>query len=261
MARANIGDVLREAGGALGAFGTQRRLSRQEEEQRMKEEKAARLTEFLLQQQGITDAPVQGALGAGGITPQGIASLLPQKEGPDKPPKFKQIETIKDGKPSMVNVDVGIGGEIVLPEGHVFRVKKEKPPRPRDEEVFTKEEAMGHASKLVKGKLPGFEWTPVEKALFGLDLEVIYGKKFSTEEIDAFIKGTSEESVGDDDDDKTTRAGFWERLGDKILGDGANANQVTETGIKTINNKEEYDALPSGTEFLDKRDGKKYRKP
>ncbi len=81
MARANIGDVLREAGGALGAFGTQRRLSRQEEE-RMR--RAGELVDFLLQKQGITGAPTQGVFGAGGITPQQISGLLPRQEPTQK---------------------------------------------------------------------------------------------------------------------------------------------------------------------------------
>jgi hypothetical protein len=34
-----------------------------------------------------------------------------------------------------------------------------------------------------------------------------------------------------------------------------------ETGLKTINTQAEYDALPSGAEFIDSADGKKYRKP
>lgn len=260
MARANIGDVLREAGGALGAVGTQRRLSRQEEEQRMKEEKAAKLAEFLLQQQGITDAPVQGALGAGGITPQGIASLLPQQEGQDKPPKIKTFPGTVGGKPAVANIDVSKPGVVEFPVDFVPTEKKEKPDKPRADEVYTPQEAMDDVGRWIKGLLPGIPPTPGQKALIGKGLDVIYDKKFSDEEIDIWLEGANEEEIPKE---KSKQAGFFKNLFSKIFGGGADANQVTKTGLKTINTQEEYDALPSGKniEYIDGKTGQKARKP
>ncbi len=87
--RKDIGDVLREAGGALGAFGTQHKLSRQEEEQRMKEEKAARLADMMfLQTPGGGTAlasreQIFQGLGVPGQQPQ-TQQLIPGREQPQK---------------------------------------------------------------------------------------------------------------------------------------------------------------------------------
>lgn len=129
MARKDIGDVLREAGGALGAFGTQRRLSRQEEEERIKEEKAARLLDLMTLQ-----------LPGGGTGATTKSSVLGALEGGEPPP----IQTLVQGKGGLGAQDKRfiehpqIAGKIPVEDtstGKITFVSQVKPPKEEKKKV------------------------------------------------------------------------------------------------------------------------------